>query len=405
MIVNESVLALADEVEFNQLNTNVYLVSNSLHKHYVKINVDTYNLLLLIDGKKTASEICATFNQQYQKDISVKILTELVQNKLALYGVLKGFDESIKAYQKPAYLKLSVMVFNEKTLANVIKFFYFLFHKWVAIPLVAVSVVLIGSFLYLNINLYQSFNLRDSILYLILLMTASLALHEIGHATSTRYFGARHGGIGVGFYLLSPVFYADVTDVWRLRMTQRIVVNLAGVYFETIFCTVVLLIGFFAQSNSIIIVSITIFIRTLFNLNPFLRSDGYWILSDLTGMPNLMHHAFRKVRDVFTWSKPTSTKWKSVDAFLFIYGMINYLCIGAFLYYVLVMNPNSIALFPDRMVKIFTNMINGNYTISFEDYFELIIPVTFFFLAFQFLKPISVKVMKRLKGGATTFND
>lgn len=398
MIRNDSVPALADEIEFSKLNTNSYLVSNSLHRHYVKINADTYNLLLLIDGNKTASEICTTFNQHYQKDISVEILIELLQNKLAQYGVLKGFDESIKAYQKPAYLKLSVMVFNEKTLANVIKFFYFLFYKWVAIPLVVVSLVVIGSFLYLNFNLYQSFNLRDSILYLILLMTASLAWHEIGHATSTRYFGAKHGGIGIGFYLLSPVFYADVTDVWRLQKAQRIVVNLAGVYFEMIFCTIVLLLGLFVQSNSIIIVSITIFIRTLFNLNPFLRSDGYWILSDLIGMPNLMLHSFHKVKEALTWPKTNQKKWKVVDVFLFVYGMINYLCITAFLYYVLLLNPNSIVSFPGRVFTIITSMINGNYTISFEDYFELLIPVTFFFLAFQFLKPIAVKMMRRLKG-------
>jgi putative peptide zinc metalloprotease protein len=396
MILRETIPELADEAEFSQLNKNSYLLSNSFHRHYVKINQETYDLLLLIDGKKTVSEICLTFNQQYQKNINEKILTELLQNKLSQYGVLKGFDDTIKPYQKPTYLKLSVMVFNEKTLSNVLNYFYFLFFRWVAIPLVLVSLGLIASLLYVNFNSYQSFNLRDSIVYMVVLMTTSLALHEIGHATSTRYFGAKHGGIGVGFYLLSPVFYADVTDVWRLRKVQRIIVNLAGVYFELIFCAVILSVGAIVHNSSLIIVSITIFIRTLFNLNPFLRSDGYWILSDLIGIPNLMKHSFNKTKEALALLKGVRINWRRIDAFLFCYGMINYLCIGTFLYYVLYMNPNSIVLFPERMITIITDMINGRYTVSVEDYFELLIPLTFFILAFRFIRPIALKLWRRI---------
>src|SRR5258708_37446 len=110
MIINESVPDLVDEIEFRQLSENIYILSNSKHRHYVRINLDTYNLLLLIDGKKTVSEICTSFNQKYQKEVSAKMLIELLQNTLAQYGVLKGFDDSIKPYQKPSYLNLSVKV-------------------------------------------------------------------------------------------------------------------------------------------------------------------------------------------------------------------------------------------------------------------------------------------------------
>jgi putative peptide zinc metalloprotease protein len=396
MNTSESIPKLADGIEFSQLNKDSYLLSNSLHKHYVKINLDTYNLLLLVDGKTSISGICTIFNQMYQKDISTKLLKELLQNNLAQYGVLKGFDESIKPYIKPSYLKLSVNIVSDKTLSKVIKFFHFLFFKGVAIVLIPVSLFLIASFFYLNFNLYQSFNLLGSILYMILLMTASLVFHEIGHATATSYFGAKYGGIGIGFYLLSPVFYADVTDVWRLPKGQRIIVNLAGVYFELLFCAFVLLIGVAIHNNSIVIVSITIFTHTLFNLNPFLRSDGYWILSDLVGVPNLAYHSVKRINEALTILKGSRINWKRSDWFFFFYGMINYISIGIFLYYVLWVNPNSMLLLPERLTKMVTDMINGQYIVSFETYFELLISLTFFILVFRVVKPVLLKLLKRI---------
>jgi len=396
MMANESIPELADEIEFSQLKENSYILSNTLHRHYVKINQDTYNLLILIDGKTTLSEICAIFNLKYRKDINTKIITELLQNTLAQYGVLKGFDESIKPYQKPPYLKLSVQVVNEKILSKVVKFFYFLFAKWVAIILIVISFSFIGISLFLNFNLYQSFNIAESVLFMILLMTISLVFHELGHATATSYFGVKYGGIGVGFYLLSPVFYADVTDVWRLPKIKRIVVNFAGVYFELLYCALVLLVGFIIHNNSIIIISITIFVRTLFNLNPFLRSDGYWILSDLMGMPNLMNHSSKRIKEALTLIKGTRIKWNKTDSFLFFYGMINYISIGAFLYYILLMNPNSILLFPERLVNIITDVVNGKYMISFETYFQLLIPLTFIILAFRVIKSFIQRLLRRI---------
>ena len=85
--------------------------------------------------------------------------------------------------------------------------------------------------LFNNIDLYRNFDLSKSIKYFFVIKFFSTTLHEIGHATATSFFGASHGGIGGGFYLFSPVYFADVTDIWRLKKWQRIVVNVAGVYF------------------------------------------------------------------------------------------------------------------------------------------------------------------------------
>ncbi len=83
----------------------------------------------------------------------------------------------------------------------------------------------------------------DLIFFFIISLITGI-FHEFGHVTATEYYGAKQGGIGFGFYLLSPVYFADVTDIWKLKPKQRIIVNVSGVYFEIIICSILMIIGY-----------------------------------------------------------------------------------------------------------------------------------------------------------------
>ena len=336
---------LSDEIEFNPLNNNEYILSNSKHKHYLKINGDTYNLLLLIDGKRGVFEICDLYNNKFDKKITHKIISDLLFIKLLRFGIIKGFEKYLKGYEKPSYLKLSFIIINERVLSKIVAVFYFLFNRRLAVFLIVSSMVITITLFLQNLNLFQAFNLQESLVYFMIIMSISLIFHEIGHATSTNYFGANHGGIGFGFYLLSPVYYADVTDIWRLKKRERIIVNLSGIYFELIFCSIISMIGYLTGNYILLVVSIAVFIHTLYNLNPFLRSDGYWILSDLIETPNLAFHAIDKLKDVVRLFQGKDVKWTRIDLLLFFYGITNTFFICFFLYYIIIKNPNSIILF------------------------------------------------------------
>ena len=67
------------------------------------------------------------------------------------------------------------------------------------------------------------------------LAVASMLFHECGHAAACRYGGARPGVIGVGFYVVWPAFYTNVTDAYRLGRAGRIRTDLGGVYFNAVF--------------------------------------------------------------------------------------------------------------------------------------------------------------------------
>lgn len=118
-------------------------------------------------------------------------------------------------------------------------------------------------------------------------IVGSMFLHELGHASACRHYECPHGPIGFGVYLIFPSFYTDVTKAWRLPRLHRTVVNLGGLYFQ---CLIVVCAGSYAWLYGdefwLRVVWITNFMM-LHTLNPMLKQDGYWVLSDLSGLRNL----------------------------------------------------------------------------------------------------------------------
>jgi putative peptide zinc metalloprotease protein len=132
--------------------------------------------------------------------------------------------------------------------------------------------------------------LYDPALLLLLFggIVAATAFHEIGHASACRYGGARPGVLGAGIYLVWPVFYRDVTDAYRLGKAGRLRTDLGGVYFNALFALacggLYGLTGFEPLILFLVIQHVTI----LQQLLPLLRLDGYYVVSDLTGVPDIL---------------------------------------------------------------------------------------------------------------------
>jgi putative peptide zinc metalloprotease protein len=128
------------------------------------------------------------------------------------------------------------------------------------------------------------------------LTVISAAFHECGHATGCRYGGARSGLIGVGIYLVWPSFFTNVTDSYRLSRAGRLRTDLGGLYFNLIF--MLALAGIYAATSAeilLLVIAIT-HLEMLEQLLPFVRFDGYFILSDLAGVPDLFARVVPIVR-------------------------------------------------------------------------------------------------------------
>jgi putative peptide zinc metalloprotease protein len=135
------------------------------------------------------------------------------------------------------------------------------------------------------------------------LFVASAAFHELGHAAGCRYGGARPGRIGAGIYLLWPSFFTNVTDSYRLNRAGRLRTDLGGLYFNLL--TVLALAGLYAATGAevLLLAIAAIHLQMLEQLLPFARFDGYWILSDLIGVPDLFARVAPIVMNTLTRGK------------------------------------------------------------------------------------------------------
>jgi putative peptide zinc metalloprotease protein len=122
-------------------------------------------------------------------------------------------------------------------------------------------------------------------------------LHEFGHALTARYYGCSVRAMGVAILMFWPILYTDATDAWRLQSRhKRALIGLAGMMVELGIASICLLLWNFMPEGFLrtvlFMLSTSTWIMTLvINLNPLMRFDGYYVLSDLTGVENLQERA------------------------------------------------------------------------------------------------------------------
>ncbi|MEG3639870.1 hypothetical protein [Magnetococcus sp. PR-3] len=137
----------------------------------------------------------------------------------------------------------------------------------------------------------------DNLILLYLTLAGVKTLHEMGHAMACKRFGGEVHTMGVILLLFTPMPYMDATDSWRFdNRWHRVLVGSAGMLVELFIAALATLL--WASSAPGVIHSLAyniMFIASvstlIFNANPLLRFDGYFILSDLVDVPNLFAKA------------------------------------------------------------------------------------------------------------------
>ena len=129
-------------------------------------------------------------------------------------------------------------------------------------------------------------------------LSGTKILHEFGHGLSCKHFGGECHEMGVMFLVLTPCLYCNVSDSWMLPSRwKRAAIGAAGMYVEVVLASICTFIWWFTDDDTLLnktclnIVFISSVSTILFNANPLLRYDGYYILSDLMEVPNLRQKA------------------------------------------------------------------------------------------------------------------
>jgi putative peptide zinc metalloprotease protein len=138
--------------------------------------------------------------------------------------------------------------------------------------------------------------------YFAITLAGLKVVHELGHAFTAKRFGCRVPTMGVAILVMVPVLYSDVNDSWKLTARrQRLAVGAAGVGAELCCAAVALAVwGFLpngpARSVAFLVATSTWVTTVLINLSPFMRYDGYYLLSDWLETPNLHTRSFALAR-------------------------------------------------------------------------------------------------------------
>src|SRR5437588_3484761 len=268
-----------------------------------------YLIAELADGERTNEEIAAAVSEAIQRGVSADNVRQLVEKRLQPLGVIAPADGSEPELQKAdplLALRLRAALVPERVVNAITKVFKPLFF-----PPVVVAVL--GGLGALDVWLFAYHGIAQSlreVLYspaLLMMMLGlvilSAAFHECGHATACAYGGARPGVMGAGLYIVWPAFYTDVTDAYRLGKRGRLRTDLGGVYFNVVFMLATA--GAYALTGyePLLLVIPFMHLEIVHQFLPFIRLDGYYIVSDLTGVPDMFARMRPTLASLLPWRR------------------------------------------------------------------------------------------------------
>jgi putative peptide zinc metalloprotease protein len=265
-----------------------------------------YAVVESADGQRDLDAIAASVSRDTGRGVRAEHVRFLVEERLRPLGVLAGSDETsskLKRADPLLALKFRFPLLPGRAVQALAAHLR---------PMFLPTVIALEAGLALAFAVWMFFihGIGAALVELVyhpsfILIAAGLAVlaamfHEIGHATACRYGGAEPGVVGAGVYFIWPVFYTRVTDSYRLDRRGRLRTDLGGIYFNLVFLVVLGEVYFLTGFEPLIAAGALQFLQILYQLLPFLRFDGYYILSDLTGVPDLLS----RVRPTVTSLRP-----------------------------------------------------------------------------------------------------
>ena len=299
----------------NYQGEDSWVVKDPIALKYYQLRGPEYFASQMLDGATSAVEIREALESEFPE---LKITTETVHllvNSLHKNGLLvsdlPGQAEPLKKRrnkelkQKATQLLMSVMSMRFpgvdpepflNWLYPKVRFLFWRSTNIVCLMLMVSAAVLILS----NLNEFYSrlpefgqfFNVRN-ILFMGAIMIVTKSIHELGHGLMCKHFGGECHEIGFMLLVLTPAMYCNTSDSWLLpNKWHRIAIGAAGMYVETVIAAVATFVWWYTHPgwlhylalNTVFLCSVS---TIIFNLNPLLRYDGYYMLSDYLEIPNL----------------------------------------------------------------------------------------------------------------------
>ena len=304
-----------------------WLLKDPLGAKYFRLQDHEYALFNRFDGRASLNDIRDWYEAEYPtQSVTFEELEQFVftlhRNGLVIADTPGQGEQLRKRRDEKRRKRLFATVTNPLFIRfrgidpeRLLNRLYPLVRWFFTWPAVAVCAVLIASALGLIAVQFDKFHAKlpsfheffaaGNWLWLAAAVGVVKIIHEFGHGLMCKHFGGECHEMGVLLFVFTPSLYCNVSDSWMLPSKwQRAAIGAAGMYVELVMASIATFVWWFSQEgmlnqlalNTMFVCSVS---TLLFNSNPLLRYDGYYILSDLMEIPNLAPKSrkvlFRKV--------------------------------------------------------------------------------------------------------------
>ncbi len=305
-----------------------HVVKDPVCLRYYRFNKQEYFVFRLFDGEHTLEQVRERFEEEFKPHRLEYQDLEGFARQLIHAGLIQHeslgtgrhlFERRAKhrrlrrwvALTNILYLKIPVFD-PDRILTWLYRYTWWIFTRWffvlsVLFMLAALFHVLLHfDTFYARLPAYHEFFTWRSLLYIWLSLGVVKIIHEFGHGLSCKAFGGESHEMGFLFLCLSPCLYCNVTDAWTLAdKWKRIIISFAGIYVELMIAAAATFVWWYTPhlpftNNVAMCLMILCSVSTvIFNANPLMRFDGYYILADWMEVPNLREKSNRFLNNLF----------------------------------------------------------------------------------------------------------
>jgi putative peptide zinc metalloprotease protein len=297
------------------LGRTYWIVKDPVGLNYFRFQEEEYALLNWLDGNVSLDEIKDRFEEEFPpQKITLEELQQFLgmlhRSGLVITGVGGQGKELLKRRRERrrkeflgALANILCIRFKGIDPERILTWLYPL-ARWFYTPWAVSACIMLGlsalTLVAVQFNVFMSrlpafhefFNFQNALLLSVTLGVTKV-LHEFGHGLTCKHFGGECHELGVMFLVLTPCLYCNVSDSWLLpNKWARAAIGAGGMYVELILASIATWIWWFSDPgllnhlclNVMFVCSVS---TLIFNANPLLRYDGYYILSDIMEIPNL----------------------------------------------------------------------------------------------------------------------
>jgi putative peptide zinc metalloprotease protein len=304
-----------------------HVVKDPVSLRYYRLKDNEYFLLQFLDGQRTLEEAQKEYEVRYRPDrlkledveafAQQLVNAGLAQNDSPRAGkqlyeqrTKKRRNEWMQALTNILYIKLPVFD-PDRLLKHMLRWVGWIFSLW----FFALSVALMLSALGLVLTHFDTFRSKlpeqhlffrfQTVMYMWAALGVVKVIHEFGHGLSCKVFGGEVHEMGALLLCLSPALYCNVSDAWTLpNKWHRIIISAAGIYVELVIAAIATFVWWnsatrpFLHNLSLSLMVVCSVSTVVFNANPLMRYDGYYVLADWLEIPNLRERSNRFLKNL-----------------------------------------------------------------------------------------------------------